>query len=265
MRTMRIAFLVCLAAIFLAACVPSTQAIQTADTETRAAIPPSTFTQVPPTNTPTRTPTITIPQTPTEVPTRTLSPTLDLLSLQENLKEFLVQESDLPPLANYTSSFHSPEFISNADFSQSMGADGNEYSGETGRIHGWELEVDFEGDPDLAIAPFLLSNQVDLFNTLEGAQLALARFADRHITENGFTEDHSLFTNGDVNRAFYLRYQEQADSGQYSLKYIIVFSYRNVVEIVQESGLERPIDPIFLADIAQRLLVRLQASPLINP
>jgi hypothetical protein len=259
----RSAFWVCLAAAFLAACAPSLEAIQTADAETQAVIPGSTFTPVPPTRTPTAT--LTITETPTKVPAKTLSPTLDPLYFQSNLKAFLVQEADIPPLANYTSSFHPPVFVSNADFSQSMGADGNEYLGETGRINGWEVSVDFEGDPDLAIPPFGFNNQVDLFYTIEGAQLALARSANRYITENGFAEVNSPFTNGEVNRAFYLRYQEQTDSGQYSLIYIIMFSYRNVVETVQESGLERPIDPIFMADIAQRLLVRLQASPPDNP
>jgi hypothetical protein len=228
---------------------------------TQAANSTTTITLVPPTNTPTETPTKAL----TEVPTITPSSTLDILSLQENLKEFLVQESDLPPLANYSTYFHLPLIVSNENISQNMGGDGNEYLAETGRIDGWEVYVDFEGDPNLAIAPFSLYNQVALFNTIEGAQLAITKYSDRYITENGFTEDNRPFKNGDVNRAFYMRYLEQTNSSQYSLKYIIVFSYRNVLETVQENGMERPIDPIFMADIAQRLLTKLQASPLINP
>ncbi len=168
-------------------------------------------------------------------------------------------------MANYTSYFHLPLFVSNGDISQSMAGDADDYLAETGRINGWEVNVDFEGDPNLAIDQFSLYDQVALFNTVEGAQLAITRYSDRYVTEYGFTEDISPFKNGDINRSFYMRYQEQTNSGQYSLKYVIVFSYRNMVETLQESGLERPIDPIFMADIAQRLLVRLQASPLINP
>jgi hypothetical protein len=269
MAKKRIAFMVCLAIAFLVACAPSTQAIQTAYAETQAAVPTSTFISVPPTNTSTemltKTPTIKITETPTEVPSRTLSPALDLLSLQENLKEFLVKESDLPPMANYTFYFHLPLFVSNGNISQSMGGDANDYLAETGRINGWEVNVDFEGDPNLAIAPFSLYNQVALFNTDEGAQLAITKYSDRYVTEYGFTEDISPFKNGDTNRSFYLRFQEQTNSSQYSLKYIIVFSYRNILETLQESGMERPIDPIFMADIAQRLLVRLQAYLPVTP
>jgi len=249
----RIPLMVCLVAAFLAACGPSTQAAQTADAETRAAIPSSTFTHVPPTN------------TPMDVPTLTLSPTLDLLSLQENLKEFLVQESDLPPMANYTANFHLPTLVSNEISSQTMGADGADFLEKTGRIDGWEVDVVFDGDANLGITPFILYNQAALYGTIEGAQLAIGKYSDLYVTENGFTETNSPFMKGDVSRAFYLRYQEPPESSGYSLKYIIVFSYRNVVVTLQESGLERPIDPIFMADIAQRLLDRLQASPLLNP
>jgi hypothetical protein len=214
---------------------------------------------------PTGLPTSTITKSPTAVPTLTLSPTLDLLSLQENLKEFLLQESDLPPMANYTSHFHTPELVSNASISQTMGGDGADFLEKTGRIDGWEVDVVFDGDASIGITPFILYNQAALYGTVEGAQLAVSRYSDLYVTENGFIETNSPFTKGDVNRAFYLRYQEPPENSGYSLKYIIVFSYRNVVVTLQESGLERPIDPIFMADIAQRLFTRLQASPLLNP
>jgi hypothetical protein len=249
----RIPLMVCLAAAFLAACGPSTQALQTTDAETRAAVPTSTSTPVPPTN------------TPTELPTLSLAPTLDLISLQDNLKEFLVQESDLPPLANYTPHFRMPASVSNESISQSMSDDGVDFLEKTGRIDGWEVEVDFDGDVSLGITPFILYNQAALFNTVEGAQLAISKYCDRYVMQDGFTETNSPFTNGDVHRAFYRRYQEPPGNSGYSLKYIIVFSYRNVVVTVQESGLERPIDPVFMSDIAQRLLARFQASPLLNP
>lgn len=265
MGKQQIPLMVCLAAAFLAACGPSTQALQTADAETRAAIPTSTSTPVSLTNTPTELPASTITGTPTEAPTLTLSPALDLISLQENLKEFLIQESDLPPMADYTSQFHLPALVSNESISQNMGGDGAAYLEETRRIDGWEVDVDFEGDANLGITPFILYNQAALFSTIQGAQLAISKYSDRYVTQDGFSETNSPFKNGDVNRAYYRRYHEPPENSGYSLKYIIVFSYRNVVVTLQESGLERPIDPIFMADIAQRLLARLQASPLLNP
>ena len=253
MNKTRIPLMVFLAAAFLAACGPSTQAVQTADAETRAAVPTSTFTHVPPTT------------TPTGGPTLSLAPTLDLLSLQNNLKEFLVLESDLPPLANYTPHFNLPALVSDESVSQTMGADGVDFLQKTGRIDGWEIDVIFDGDPSIGITPFILYNQAALYGTVEGAQLAVSKYSDLYVTENGFTATNSPFTKGDVNLAFYLRYQEPPENSGYSLKYIILFSYRNVVVTLQESGLERPIDPIFMADIAQRLLTRLQAYPLLNP
>lgn len=243
--------------LILAACAPSFQTTQTAIAQTQAANPTSTFTSVPPTETPT--------ETPTEAPTITPLPVLDPLSLQVNLKEFLVQKSDLPLLANYTPYFDSPFTVSNESFSQSMGINGNEYLSETGRIDGWEVLVHFEGDPYLAIAPLSIYSDVVLFQTIEGAQLAITKYSDRYVTEYGFTEDINPPKIGDVTRVFYMRYQEKPDSSQYSLKYIINYSYRNVSQTMQESGVERNVDPIFVMDIAQRLLARLQASPLLNP
>jgi len=177
-----------------------------------------------------------------------------------------VQESNLPLLANYTPYFDSPVYVSNESFSQSLGSNGAEFLAETGRMDGWELYINYEGDPGLEIAPLRLYSNVSLFKTIEGAQLAITKYSDRHATEYGFTEEfHPPAKIGDVTRVFYKRVQETPGGNQYSLEYIIDFSYRNVFQTVQESGLDRNVDPIFLMDIAQRLLAKLQASPLINP
>jgi hypothetical protein len=251
-------FLIITIVLILAACAPSFQTTQTAIAQTQAANPTSTFTTVPTTETPT--------ERPTETPTITHLPALDLLSLQVNLKEFLVQKSDLPLLANYTPYFSdSPINISNASASQSFGGNGDEYLAETGRMDGWEVNIHYEGDANLAIAPLSIYSNVTLFKSTEGAQLAMTKYSDRYGSEYGFTEAINPPEIGDGNRTFYMRYQEKTNSSEYSLKYIFEFSYRNVLWTLQESGMERNVDPVFIWDIAQRLLTRFQASPLINP
>jgi hypothetical protein len=239
MNKKSIAIIVCLATIFLAACSPSPRAIQTAIAQTQAANPTSTFTLVPPTDTPTA--------TSSETPTVTLttSPTPDLLLLQLNLKDFLLQQSDFPPHANYSSIYNSLKHLHNEDVD-------NPLVKETGRLDGWSVWYgkDYSGGG----WPVVLSNEVSLYQTTGGAQIAVAKYS-----RSGFTEEINPPEIGDSTRAFY------ATAGSSSqADYVIIFSYRNCVHIVDEFGYENEV-AVIVRKIALILLAKLQASPLINP
>ena len=253
-----ILILIILVTILMDACPHSLMNIHTDIPQPQAANPSPTNTPVPPTNTPT--------ETPTQTQTTTPASPLDLTVLQANLKEFLVQTSDIPLLANYSPYFTNPPInVSNESFSESIGSNGDETVAETGRIDGWEVTIDYKGDPNLAIAALRINSQAVLYKTSEGAQSAIRNDSDRYVYEYGYSEEINPPKIGDVWRAFYLRTQEETNSSEYSLNYIFEYSTRNVVEILQESGMERNVDPVFVMDIAQRLLTRLQAARLVNP
>jgi hypothetical protein len=241
MKKKRITIIVCLATILLAACAPSPQTIQTAIAQTQAANPTSTFTLVPPTDTPT--------ETPSETSTITimLSPTLDLLVLQLNLKDFLLQQSDIPLNAHYSSIVNSVNSTPNEKVDST-------YVEQTGRIDGWSV---WYGKGTNNNWQETISDEVVLYQTTAGAQLAITNYS-----ESGSTEEINPPEIGDKTRAFYSRLPYSG--GEPQGIYEIDFSYKNCVHAVQGFGLDNEIAE-FTRNIARILLAKLQASPLINP
>jgi len=230
--------------LLLVACAPSPQTIQTAIAQTQAANPTSTFT-LPPTNTPTEKPT----QTPTETPTIIPSPTLDLLLLQVNLKNFLLQKADLPQddhYAKYIMGRNSMYQIPNDNVNIENSVF---YVKETGRIDGWTVYYGIYTS-NFGWAE-LIQDNVTLYQTSAGAQLAISKYSQAII--NKYTEEINPPVIGDFTRSFY------NNSGVYE----IVFSYRNISHEVWGYGTENEI--IDLRNVVQSLLARLQTSPLLNP
>jgi hypothetical protein len=234
------AILVCFAIILPASCAPSQQAIQTAIAQTQAANPTSTSTPLPPTKTPTFTP----------------SPTLDLVSIQFRLKDFLLVQSDLSFDQDYHSlTLYSVKQVPNKDVHK----DPN-YATETGRIDGW-VAVYKQGSAYL-LAPMEIYNEISLFETTEGAQLSIAKYSNYITIELMYTEEINPPKIGDLTRSFY--YTSDA-SGRHELGYLITFSYKNIVQLVQAWGDYYGVEPEKIRNIARGILSRLQAFPLFNP
>jgi hypothetical protein len=210
---------------FLAACAPSPQAIQTAIAQTQEANP-----------------------------TSTLSP--NLLVLQRKLSNFLLQKSDLPLDGQYHQFVWSPFPIPN-DHVESANVE------ETGRLDGWE--VYYIRGSNSVNAPQEIHGKVVLYKTSAGAQLSITKYSDDLVTDFGYIEEINLPEIGDASRAFLLRYLVKPNSSESQISYWIEFSYRNIVEVVRADGGEHEVQPESVRNIADLLLARLQASPLLNP
>ena len=237
-------FALFLIAILLTACAPSAQAIQTAIAQTQGANPTSTFTLVPPTDIPTK--------TPTETPTITPSPTPDLLLLQLNLINLLLQLSDIPLSAHYSSIVNSVSSYPNEKVDSTLVE-------ETGRIDGWS--VWYGKDNSGGGWHQTITDWVSLYTTTAGAQLAITMYSVSDSL-SGFTEEINPPEIGDVTRAWYERLTFYG--GEPQGLYTIYFSYRNCVHRVEGFGLDKDIIE-FTRNIARILLAKLQDSPLINP
>jgi hypothetical protein len=169
--------------LFVSGCQPSEIDIQTAIAQTQAANPTSTFTPIPPTETPTITP----------------SPTPDLLVLQLNLKDFLLQKSDLPLDAEYhLMNQYSIRLVPNEEVDI-----GGAYLAETGRIDGW-MAI-YERGSNNVIAPEEIYDEVILYLTTAGAQLEITKYCEHLVTEIGFTEEINPPEIGDLTHAFLSR------------------------------------------------------------
>jgi hypothetical protein len=230
-----------LGACFLAACAPSPQVIQTAIAETVEANPTSTLTPIPPTETPTK--------TPTETPTMTITPlpTLDIMLLILHLSEFLLEQSDFPFDAKFSSIVNSIQPIPNEE------VDGS-YVEKTGRIDGWSV---WYGRGYANGWRETISDNVSLYESTTGAQFAITNYKLKN-----YSEEINPPKIGDVTSAYYQRLPYSG--GRSQGLYIIYFAYKNIVHKVEGFGYEDEIAE-FTRNIAQILLARLQESPLINP
>jgi hypothetical protein len=243
--------IICLAILFLVACAPPKQAYQTATAQTQESKPTSSFTPIPPTETLTQTYIETLTETPAVPPIKTptkiiiLSPTPDYLTLQLNLKDFLLQQSDFPLRSNYSSIYDSSIHIPNGEVDSALVED-------TGRIDGWSIWYgkDYGATGWLVV----ISDEISLYNTPDGAQLAVKKHS-----WSGFFEEINPPKIGDSTRAFYTIPGTSSQSD-----YVIIFSYRNLVHVVDEYGYENEVAG-FVRNFARILLARLKTSPLINP
>ncbi len=105
-------------------------------------------------------------------------------------------------------------------------------------------------------------NEISLFETAEGAQLSIAKYSNYIENELKYTEEINPPKIGDLSRSFY--YSSDA-SGRHELGYLITFSYKNIVHLIQAWGYYYGVEPEKIRTIARSLLSILQAFPLINP
>ncbi len=241
--------------LFVSGCQPSETAIQTAMAQTLAANPTSTFTPLPPTETPTI--------TPTETPTITPSPTPDFRVIVIDPQKFLLSKEDLPLDAKYylpgpgwISPLHNEEIVSSWTVEK-----GRAYLAETGRIDAWY--VYYKRGSNTLIAPEEITDNVIMYKTAEVAQIVITKYENRRVTEEKFTEINNPPKIGDLTRAFTAKTMQS--SGEYRVWYLITFSYKNYVHTVGGWGWEHEVKPEYMENIARVLLARLQAAPLENP
>jgi hypothetical protein len=219
---------------------PSQQSIQTAIAQTQSANPTSTFTLIPSTLTPTEAPTNTSTIAPSSTP--------DLLLLQVKLKDFLLQQTEIPLDDKYTPIYKTAKSIPNEGMDLSLVQ-------KTGRIDGWQALF---GKGYSAPWYGTISDEISLYKTSEGAQLAIAMFM-----LSGYTEEINQPKIGEITRSFY---QELTNSdGNNQMIYTVIFSYRNCVHVVEGFGYEKNGVKEYTRIIAQNLLAKLQASSLLNP
>ncbi len=230
--------------IFISACAPSQDAVQTAIAQTQIAMPTSTATF-----SPTSTPTPTITPSP--------SPTPDLRVITTDPKEFLMSTTDLPSEAKYylpNSNWISPH--RNNEIIQAMGAEaGEKYINETGRVDGWF--VSYRRGSGKGLYPEEVYDNVIMYQSAEGAQLFVTKYTDS-LKDPGYEKAQDAPLVGDVTRVYVRKEGER-------VWYLLVFSYRNYVHRIIGYGLESEVKPEFIESIARKLLANLESASLSTP
>jgi hypothetical protein len=250
-------------AFVVAGCHPSSQVVQTAIAKTKATEPTNTL--IPTTSTPMAT------QTPTPIPTVTFTPTPtpDLRVIDESPRTFLILPRDIPPEGKY----YLPDILSlsqetNDHLISAWGGDkGRKYILATERENGWSVIYD-RGVLSITMPRRVFCNVIT-YKTAVGAQLSLTNYkaAEKSPLQNSKVEYYTdkKVEIGDQSN-FYSFYNIFED-GENTTGYSIEFTYRNIMVIV--SGLDdnyhQNVSPDLVEQLAQVVLSKLQAAPLIDP
>ncbi len=208
--------------IMCSACAPSSQAIQTAIAQTQAS----------------------------------MSPTPDLRIIKTDPGELMLFLSDLPGPGIYGPP-GSGEIgnEANGQIIQEMGTEsGNQYINATGRLDGWWVDYHQRGNNGLY--PKEVYDNVIMFQTAAGAQLALTKYSDD--INQGYTEIQDARKFGDVSRT-YIKKDAQ------DVWYDIDFTYRNYAHIIECAGPASQVQPQFVEGIADALLNKLKSTSLSAP
>jgi hypothetical protein len=152
--------------------------------------------------------------------------------------------------------------ISNAGVLQERGeVEGKRYIVATRRVDGWYLQLERRHKED--ISPAFYESRLELFETQDGAELALQ---PEWFQANQDPDNTPSMVEGGCNIGsnctFY--YFETLDkvTNLTHLQYHMTFTYRNLLVWVMGRGLDIDVSPDFVREAAQTILTKLESAPL---
>lgn len=213
--------------------------------------------------TPTR-PKITVPMIVLVSPTVTLAPTAtvvpsatpDLRIVTADPKEFLLSVYDLPIGGKYYLPKKGLTPVRNVEIIQSMGSEkGEQFINETGRLDGWTVR--YQRGAGNRPLPELIVDTVVMYQTTEGAQLSIEKYATLNLSPD-IRKILSPPLTGDLSLALSLTKGRTVEQYYY-------FSYRNYVHKLEVRGLQSEVTLELVGQLAGVLLNKLEYAPLYNP
>ncbi len=177
-------------------------------------------------------------------------------SLESKLSQFVLRDDDLPNDYRLLSGGESG--YSNLDLINEMGElQAKQYIKATGRINGWQIMLERVHKQDFA--PSTMENYIELFETNEGAQLALSEEWFRAYDYD--SELHWVEGGCDLGDMCLFYYTEKHDPASQltTQTYEVAFVYRNVLVWVRGRGLDIDMDAEYVLDAAQEILEKLES------
>ncbi len=176
----------------------------------------------------------------------------------EAIGDYVLRPEDLPN--DYRIPQGGEHRLSNLGVIQDRGeVEGKHYIVDTGRVDGWHLELERKKKED--IAPGTMASAIELFESSEGAELALSRdwfkaYREENKTPN-WIEDGCNFGNQCL---FYYYQSIDPATNLTKLEYDVAFVYRNVMVWVMGRGLDIDVTPDYILNAAEALFMRLKKA-----
>jgi len=202
------------------------------------------------------------PVPPTVTSTTTLSPTPDLRVIDQDPRQFLMEEEDLPSEPNYylpSSNWISPH--RNYEVISELGTEvGEEYINRTGRLDGWW--VTYRKGASRIQAPDEIYHNIVKYETAAGAKLTVREYNLATRSDEYQILDQGIEF-GDANVVMVA--EDVLSDGTQQITYRIETAYRNFVSVVVATGSEGEIDFPFVETIARKMIEKLGEAPLDSP
>lgn len=165
--------------------------------------------------------------------------------------------ADLPPEGEHALNGPSASPAPNQSVLDTWGPDaGAKYVDGTGRLDGWA--VDYRRNAVKPGVPGDMYDTIAKYQSISGAQLTTTNYIGKHFQDLGFTAVDDAPQVGDASEALTLQ-----KGG--NVTYVLGFSYRNYVHVMQISGLESEATLGFASKMASILLDKMKAAPLSSP
>ncbi len=196
-----------------------------------------------------------VPAEPTAMP---IVQPIDTEQFIKNLGTYVLRPDDLPNEYRLPPGSETP--FSNLVLIQKIGElQAKRYIDATGRLDGWAILMERTNKEDLA--PFTFESTVEIFPTVEGAQLALTpdwfkAYLDEENVPNWVEGVCDL---GDQCLLYYYETVDAANVAQ--LRYEVAFSYKNAMVWVMGRGLDIDVKQGYVLDAAAAVLAKIEKAP----
>ncbi len=174
------------------------------------------------------------------------------------LGNFVLRPDDLPH--DYRVPQHGEKRVSNLGVIQDVGeVSGKHYIVSTGRVEGWFLQLERKKKADIAPAAF--ESTIELFESSDGAQLAISPEWFKAFKEGNKTP--TWIEGGcDLGDECLFYYYESLDpaTNLTKLEYDVAFAYKNVLVWVMGRGLDIDVTPDYVLDAAGAVYRRLEGA-----
>jgi hypothetical protein len=180
----------------------------------------------------------------------------DVTEMEDQLSNFVIRDEDLPD--NYRLPPEGEFIITTQTLMSEMGElQGKQYVSDTGRVSGWGIELEREYKEDFA--PYAFESRVELFETSQGAELALS--SEWFPAYQGESDIEWVEEGCDLGDECLFYYIETYDAASQITKerYEVAFRYSNVLIWIMGRGLDIDVSPEYVLDAAQTLYDKLDA------
>lgn len=197
------------------------------------------------------------PVQPTEMPAPTQEAHFSVADALSHLSDFALQREDLPN--DYYVPSGGETRYTNTQLVYELGElEAKKYIVATGRVDGWKIELNRSNKAD--IAPARIVSTMELFETNEGARLALSPEWFKAYKSDYTKDEITWLDNGCQVGDQCLLYTHKSfdpSSNLTTTTYEIAFAYRNVVVWIWASGLDIEMNADYVINAAQAVYDRI--------